>query len=82
MPYIKEANISDHFYTFKFITMKNILLAIALPVSLGATAQISKVTLQASGLTCSMCSNSINKSLRSVDYVEKVMANIKIPALK
>ena len=41
------------------------------------TAQVKKVTIQASGLTCSMCSNSINKSLKSLPYVEKVMANIK-----
>lgn len=42
-----------------------------------AKAQIQKVTLQASGLTCSMCSNSINKALKTIDYVEKVMANIQ-----
>ena len=40
-------------------------------------AQISKVNLQASGLTCSMCSNAINKALKSIDYVDKVVANIK-----
>lgn len=42
-----------------------------------SSAQITKATLQASGLTCSMCSNSINKSLQSLDFVEKVQANIK-----
>lgn len=42
-----------------------------------ANAQISKVTLQASGLTCSMCSNAINKSLSKVSYVTSVKANIK-----
>lgn len=40
-------------------------------------AQITKVSLQASGLTCSMCSNAINKSLQSLNFVEKVEANIK-----
>ena len=40
-------------------------------------AQITKATLQASGLTCSMCSNAINKSLKSLDCVAKVTANIK-----
>ena len=40
-------------------------------------AQITKVTIQASGLTCSMCSNSINKALKSLSFVEKVDANIK-----
>ncbi|HMJ47578.1 MAG TPA: heavy-metal-associated domain-containing protein [Ferruginibacter sp.] len=57
--------------------MKNILLAVAFLISVTASAQVSKVTLQASGLTCSMCSNAINKALKSVDYVDKVMANIK-----
>jgi len=33
--------------------------------------------MQASGLTCSMCSNAINKSVKSIDFVEKVMANIQ-----
>ena len=42
-----------------------------------ANAQILKVTLQASGLTCSMCSNAINKSLSKVSYVTSVKANIK-----
>ncbi|MEO8771348.1 MAG: cation transporter [Ferruginibacter sp.] len=57
--------------------MKNLLLAIALICSVNAFAQITTVTLQASGLTCSMCSNSINKALKSLDYVEGVKANIK-----
>ena len=40
--------------------MKKILLLAALAVSLVANAQVNKVSLQASGLTCSMCSNAIN----------------------
>ncbi len=38
---------------------------------------VKKATLQASGLTCSMCSNSINKALRTIDYIESVRANIQ-----
>jgi copper chaperone CopZ len=57
--------------------MKKFLVIIALICTAGAQAQINKVNLQASGLTCSMCSNAINKSLKTLDYVEKVMANIK-----
>ncbi len=45
--------------------------------ALQLNAQISKVNLQASGLTCSMCSNAINKSLKSIPFVENVTANIK-----
>jgi len=57
--------------------MKQLIVIIAVLVCASAQAQVSKVNLQASGLTCSMCSNSINKSLKTLDYVEKVMANIK-----
>jgi copper chaperone CopZ len=57
--------------------MKNIFLAIALFSCLSVSAQVSKVTLQASGLTCSMCSNSINKALKTLPFVDKVVANIK-----
>lgn len=57
--------------------MKKIILAALILISVNANAQIKKVTLQASGLTCSMCSNAINKSLQSLDFVSKVYANIK-----
>jgi copper chaperone CopZ len=57
--------------------MKRIILVVALFFATVANAQITKVTLQASGLTCSMCSNAINKSLKTLGFVEKVEANIK-----
>ena len=57
--------------------MKKIFLLAALVYSVAAASQVSKVSLQASGLTCSMCSNAINKALRSLDFVDKVDANIK-----
>lgn len=57
--------------------MKNILFILATFFSLSATSQIKKVSLQASGLTCSMCSNAIYKALQSVDFVNSVDANIK-----
>lgn len=40
-------------------------------------AQVKAVTIQASGLTCSMCSNSIFKALKTLDFVEKVDPDIK-----
>ncbi|MBL7744012.1 MAG: heavy-metal-associated domain-containing protein [Chitinophagaceae bacterium] len=40
-------------------------------------AQVAKVDLQASGLTCSMCSNSINKALKTLDFIDKVETDIK-----
>lgn len=45
--------------------------------STALNAQVKTVYIQASGLTCSMCSNAIYKALQSVDFVEKVDANIK-----
>ena len=57
--------------------MKKLLFVAALFLGLGSQAQVTKVRLQASGLTCSMCSNAINKSLKSLEIVDKVMANIK-----
>ena len=57
--------------------MKKILLFIAIVLSMVTNAQVTKVSLQASGLTCSMCSNSINKALKTLDFVLKVDADIK-----
>lgn len=42
-----------------------------------AEAQFSKGTLQATGLTCAMCSNAINKALQQLPFVESVKADIK-----
>lgn len=55
------------------------LLATAL-ISFGlfsSQAQFSKATLQATGLTCAMCSNAINKALQKVSFVESVRSDIK-----
>jgi copper chaperone CopZ len=57
--------------------MKNIFLVIALVVGLTASAQFKSATLQASGLTCAMCSNAINKSLKTLSFVAGVEADIK-----
>ena len=40
-------------------------------------AQFTKGTLQATGLTCAMCSNAINKALQKVSFVESVKSDIK-----
>ncbi len=57
--------------------MRTFFFLIASIISFATTAQVTKVSIQASGLTCSMCSNSINKSLKTVDFVEHVNPNIK-----
>jgi copper chaperone CopZ len=40
-------------------------------------AEIKKVTLVASGLTCSMCSKAIFKALTKLDFVEEVKVDIE-----
>ena len=57
--------------------MKKIFLIIAIFFSVAANAQVTKVSLQASGLTCSLCSNAINKALRTLDFVDKIDADLK-----
>lgn len=62
--------------------MKKILFIIAIAISMIATAQVNSVSLQASGLTCSMCSNAINKALRTLEFVLDVDADIKTYTFK
>lgn len=42
-----------------------------------ATAQITSAKLQASGLTCAMCSKAVYNALTAVPYVEKVQPDIQ-----
>lgn len=57
--------------------MRKIYILIATLLCIQASAQIQKVTLQASGLTCSMCSKSIYKSLSALSFVQEVKSDIK-----
>ena len=58
--------------------MKKILvILLASVITLQVNAQIKQATLQASGLTCAMCSNAINKALQKLPFTEKVQSNIK-----
>lgn len=57
--------------------MKSIFLFVIITFSVTTKAQVTKVSLQASGLTCSMCSNAINKSLKTLEFVIDVAADIK-----
>ena len=57
--------------------MKKILLATILLVATQTSfAQIKKAELMATGLTCSMCSNAINKAIKAMPEVEKVETNL------
>lgn len=57
--------------------MKKLLFTI-LTISIFASAksQFQKAELQASGLTCSMCSNAINKALKGLQFVESVNTDL------
>jgi copper chaperone CopZ len=58
--------------------MKRLLLmAMVAFTATSAGAQFSKATLQATGLTCAMCSNAINKALQNISFVESVRSDIK-----
>ena len=57
--------------------MKNLIIIILVLFSGAVHAQVKTVNIQASGLNCSMCSNSIFKALKTLDFVEKVDPNIK-----
>jgi copper chaperone CopZ len=57
--------------------MKNVLIALFLLIGTTSHAQISRVSLQASGLTCSMCSKAVKTALEGVSFVEKVQVDIK-----
>jgi copper chaperone CopZ len=57
--------------------MKFILLTFFLFAGFASYSQVSKVSLQASGLTCSMCSKAVKSALEEVSFVDKVQVDIK-----
>jgi copper chaperone CopZ len=46
-------------------------------VTVALQAQFTKASLQASGLTCSMCSKAVKVALEKVSFVQEVKVNIK-----
>lgn len=58
--------------------MKRFILSVVILLSaFVSNAQLKNATLQASGLTCSLCSRSISKALQSLSFVDKVEVDIK-----
>jgi len=45
--------------------------------AMSATAQFTKATIQASGLTCAMCSRAIDNALKELPFIETVKPDIK-----
>ena len=57
----------------KTISIKFIAVTLLVMLTgLKSNAQISKVEIMATGLTCSMCSNAINKQLKSLTEVDSI----------
>jgi copper chaperone CopZ len=65
--------------TMKTLKIFLVLLFISSGYFAGAqqTAKIERISLQASGLTCSMCSKAVKLALEEVPFVAKVMVDIK-----
>ena len=57
--------------------MKKLIAIGAIMLSLSGMAQFTEASLQASGLTCSMCSKAIFKALEKIDFVDSIRADIK-----
>jgi copper chaperone CopZ len=62
---------------FKIMEMKKILsFSIMLLLACSVQAQVQQAKLQASGLTCSMCSKAVLSALQKVPFVKAVDVNI------
>ena len=57
--------------------MKKLLFILLVFLGYGVNAQFTKASLQASGLTCSMCSKAVKTALEKVTFVDKVQVDIK-----
>lgn len=62
----------------KKIGLQLLLLLFAMQVN----AQFDKARLQATGLTCAMCSNAINKAVAAIPFVASVESDIKNAAFE
>jgi len=61
----------------KLIKMKNFIVLVLITIfSINTKAQIVKAELVATGLTCSMCSNAINKQFKNMPEVVRVETDL------
>ncbi len=58
-------------------TQRIVMLMMLLFTAVMTKAQVTHVSFQASGLTCAMCNNAINKAVQKLDFVEKIKSDIK-----
>ncbi len=57
--------------------MKKLVVITLMLIATTSFGQVKKVSLQASGLTCSMCSKAVKLALEKVEFVDKVQVDIK-----
>lgn len=57
--------------------MKKVFFLLLLACAFSAKAQLQKVNLQASGLTCAMCSKAIYKAVSAISFVDTVKVDIE-----
>jgi copper chaperone CopZ len=57
--------------------MKKTVVILLVLLTLQSQAQFTKASLQASGLTCSMCNNAIYKALKALPFIASVESDIK-----
>ncbi|MGK2861391.1 MAG: heavy-metal-associated domain-containing protein [Chitinophagaceae bacterium] len=56
---------------------KMFFIVMVMTIATSSDAQFERATLQATGLTCAMCSNAIHKALLEVPFIESVKSDIK-----
>lgn len=57
--------------------MKTLILCVLIATTgKSALAQYRNIELQAAGLTCSMCSNAINKALKTLPFIEDIKTDL------
>lgn len=56
--------------------MRYLIIVLSIISSLTVSAQFSKASIQASGLTCAMCTKAINNALEKVAFVQSVKSDI------
>lgn len=59
-------------------TIKTFLLGIALTLlSVNSYANFTSAKIKVTGITCSMCSNTVNKALSTLSFIEKIEVDIE-----
>lgn len=57
--------------------LKSIVLLLALIINAQAFANFINAKVKVTGVTCSMCSNSVNKALSSLTFVDKIEVDLE-----